>query len=341
MAEHEELVPAERSLPERAHRRPDLPIDSGPEGSEGYSYLRAYWLILLKRRWTVMTVTLLLATAATIVSVRTQPVYEATARVEVEADTPQIQSLQDLFRGEPGYADDTFLQTQVDVLKSENLAWRTVQQLGLGEKAEFSTEGASPASLSAAAQNGLIGAFRGHLRVALMRDSRMIEVTFDSTDPTLAARAANALVNNYTEYNFHQKYDATRQASGFMEQQLDELKAKVEKSQQAMVDYERQHLIVDVGDRTTVVEQKLAALSTDLTNAQSERMQKQSLYESVSSNDSEAVLTTQNPLLQSLDEKYADSERRLCGRRRSVWAQFPQSEKDARPDDRSPVLDGP
>ncbi len=307
MAEHEELVPAERRPPERVHRRPGSVVDSGPEGSEGYSYIRAYWLILLKRRWTVLTVVFVLATLVAIVSFRTQPVYEATARVEVEADTPQIQSLNDLYRGEPGYSDETFLQTQVNVLKSENLAWRTVQQLGLGENAEFAPGGGErkPAASPTAAQNGIIQAFRGHLRVQLMRDSRMVEVTFDSTDPQLAARAANTLVNNYTEYNFHQKYDATRQASGFMEQQLDELKAKVEKSQQAMVDYERKNLIVDIGDKQSVVEQRLAAMSTDLTNAQSDRMQKQSLYELVSSNQPEAALTAQDTLLQSLDEKYA------------------------------------
>ena len=304
MAEHEELVPAERKLPERLHHRPEPVFDAGPEGSEGYSYIRAYWLILLKRRWTVLTVVAVLATLVAIVSFKTQPVYEATARVEVEADTPQIQSLNDLYRGEPGFSDDAFLQTQVNVLKSENLAWRTVQQLGLGQQAEFAPEGAAAAP-SSAAQNGLIQAFRGHLRVQLMRDSRMIEVTFDSTDPRLAARAANALVNNYTEYNFHQKYDATREASGFMEQQLDELKAKVEKSQQAMVDYERKNLIVDIGDKQSVVEQRLAGLSQDLTAAQSERMQKQSIYELVNSSDSQAALATQDPLLQSLDEKYS------------------------------------
>src|SRR5208283_2475541 len=98
---------------------------------------------------------------------------------------------------------------------------------------------------------------------------------------------ANALVNNYSEYNFHQKYDATRQASGWMERQLDELKAKVEKSQQAMVDYERQNVIVNIGEKETVVEQRLAALSLDLTNAQSERMQKESLYNLVRSNEAQ------------------------------------------------------
>ena len=306
MAEHEELIPAERPLPQRMPPRPDSVMDSGPEGSEGYSYIRAYWLILLKRRWTVLTVMAVLTTAVAIVSFKMQPVYEATARVEVEADTPAIQSLNDLYRGDAGFSDDAFLQTQVNVLKSENLAWRTIQQLGLGQQAEFAPAGGAPATVSSATQANLIGAFRGHLRVQLMRDSRMVEVTFDSTDPKLAARAANALVNNYTEYNFHQKYDATRQASGFMEQQLDELKAKVEKSQQAMIDYERQNLIVDIGDKQSVIEQRLSSLSTDLTSAQNDRFQKQSLYEAVTSNDATAVLSAQDNLLQSLDAKYAE-----------------------------------
>ena len=52
-----------------------------------------------------------------------------------------------------------------------------------------------------------------------------------------------------------------------MEQQLDELKAKVEKSQQALVDYERQNAIVNISDKESVVEQRMADLSRDLTNA--------------------------------------------------------------------------
>ncbi len=307
MAEHEELAPSERASPERLNHRPGSVIELGPEPPDSYSYIRTYWLILLKRRWTILTTALVVATLAAIVSFRTQPVYEATARVEVEADTPQIQSFNDLFRDMSGWSDETFLQTQVNVLKSENLAWRTLQQLGMGGKAELGGGGERPlADSESAAQIGLIQGFRGNLRVQLMRDSRMIEVTYASTDPQLAARVANALVNNYSEYNFHQKYDATRQASGWMEGQLDELKAKVEKSQQAMVDYERQNLIVAVGDKQTVVEQRLGALSQDLTNAQSDRMQKESLYDLVNSNQSEAVLTTQNDMLQSLDQKYAE-----------------------------------
>jgi capsular exopolysaccharide synthesis family protein len=307
MPEHEELGPPERTSLERVAPRPDSAIELGADAPDAYSHIRTYWQILLKRRWTILTVTLVVSTLAAIASFKTKPVYEAKARVEVEAETPALQSLNDLFRGMTGNTDDEFLQTQVNVLKSENLAWRTVQQLGLGKKAGLGGGGASPkADSQKEDQNDLILGFLGGLRVQLMRDSRMIEVTFSSTDPRLAARSANALVNNYVEYNFHQKYDATRQASGWMEGQLDELKAKVEKSQQAMVDYERQNLIVDIGDKQSVVEQRLAGLSQDLTNAQSERMQKQALYELVTSNPSQAALPTQNELLGRLDEKYAD-----------------------------------
>jgi uncharacterized protein involved in exopolysaccharide biosynthesis len=144
MPEHEELAPVERRSPERVKPRVDSVIDLGAEGSDSFSYIRTYWLILWKRRWTILTMALVVGTLAAIVSFKTQPVYEATARVEVEAETPQIQSLTDLYRGLPGFTDDAFLQTQVNVLKSENLAWRTVQQLGMGEKAEFGGGGERP-----------------------------------------------------------------------------------------------------------------------------------------------------------------------------------------------------
>ena len=305
MAEHEALAPVERRSPELATHRVDSVIDIGAESSDSSSYMRAYWLIVSKRRWTILTVALVLATLVAIVSFKMQPVYEATARVEVEAASLEIQNLEDLFKGTP--TDDAFLQTQVNVLKSENLAWRSIQQLGMGERPEFGGGSKRPAGdTETAAQNRLITAFKKHLRVQLMRDSRMLEVGFESTDPQLAARVANALVSDYSEFNFHQKYDATRQASGFMEQQLDELKAKVEKSQQAMVDYERQNAIVNVGDKQSVVEQRLADLNKDLTDAQSDRMQKESLYDMVRSDQAEVALTTQNLLLQHLDEKYAD-----------------------------------
>jgi len=302
----EPFQPNTRSLPPR--RAAAHLADVELERTDTYFYLRTYWHVLAKRRWTILTAALILVILVAIVSFKMQPVYKAVARVEVEAEAPEIQSLSDLYRSTP--SDDAFLQTQVNVLESDTLAWQTIQQLGLEHRPEFSSEaggnGAGNSDAGAPRQGHLIKAFRNRLHVELMRNSRMLEVSFESRDPALAAAVANALVNNYAEYNFRTKYDATRQASGWMEQQLDELKAKVEKSQQVLVDYERENAIVNISDKENVVEQRLDDLSRDLTAAQNERVQKQSLYDLARSNQSQAAVLVQDELLQRLEERDAD-----------------------------------
>jgi capsular exopolysaccharide synthesis family protein len=255
-----------------------------------------------------LTAAFTVLTVVTIYSFKAKPIYQATARIHIEAETPQVQSLEESYRNLPG-TDASFLKTQVRVIDSDHLALQTIQQLGLSDHAELMAQG----RLSRKAENDLrvkqgllLQEFKRRLMVALVPDSRVVEVSFESIDPSLAARVVNALVHNYIEDNFHEKYDATRQASGWMEQQLDELKAKVERSEQALVDYERANAIVNIGDRQNVAEQRLADLDKDLTVALSDRAQKESLYDLVKSDERQVAFVAQNELLQRLEEKYAD-----------------------------------
>jgi succinoglycan biosynthesis transport protein ExoP len=286
----------------------------GPEGAgepiDTYSDLRAYWLVILKRQWTILTVVLALTTLVAIYSFKVEPIYQATGRVEVDAETPQFVSDDHDDRFIP--TDPAFLQTQVDVLSSDNLAWQTVQLLRLDLNPRFNPAAApptpSPGEPRVAAQARLIRIFEDNLHVELVRGSRIVRVSFDNPDPNLAAKVVNALVKNYIEYNFMTKYVATRQASGWMEQQLDELKAKVEKSQQALVDYERQNAIVNVSDKENIVEQRLATLSQDLTAAENDLAQEESLVDLVKANPDRVALLAQNELLVRLEEKEADAK---------------------------------
>src|SRR5438270_7962090 len=275
---------------------------------ESFSYLPTYWNIVNKRRWTIRTVAFIVTLLVAIASFRMTPIYEATARLDIEADTPQIQSLNDLYRQVP--TDDAFIGTQIQVLESDNLAQRTIEQLGLARDPAWALAlGMGKDVLRAQSETSddrFLRAFKHRLHVQRVRDSHVVNISFESPDSSLSAKIANSLASNYIEYNFRQKYDATRQASGWMEQQLDELKAKVEKSQQALVDYERQNAIVNISDKESVVEQRLADLSRDLTNAQSDRVQKESLYELVKSNESQVAFVAQNDLMQRLEEKFAD-----------------------------------
>lgn len=299
--EHHGLVPREdtaHTLPARA-----LPaMEASIVTAQDYVSLATYWHTLIKRRWTIVTVAIVVTVVAAIISFRMEPVYKATARVQVESETPLIQSLQDLFQ--KSTADDEFVQTQIQVIKSENLAWRTIQEVGLTNSL------IKPKKLAKIAPENrkvkLIDAFKKRLSVELTPKTRMLAVSFEDPDPQLAAKVASSLSSNYIDYNFRQKYEATRQASGWMEQQLDELKAKVEASQQALVEYERQHQIVNTSDKGSVQEQMLSDLSRDLTAAESDRLQKEALYRQVEADKKQLAELVHNDLLQKLDEKSSD-----------------------------------
>jgi capsular exopolysaccharide synthesis family protein len=308
MAEDDKLIPTSASSPDHPGYSGYAVLDVEPSGPEAYSFY-TYWNILKKRRGIVFTVTFVATLLVTLAVFRMKPVYRATARMEVQAETPPVQTLNEL--NPSATTDDAFLQTQVDLLQNNNLAWETIQKLGLaGENPDPGGGGkggrVSADESSATVQSSLIRAFKAALHVELLNESRLVEVSFESVDPVAAARVANALVKNYVESNFRSKYETTRQASAWMEQQLNELKAKVQVSQQALVDYERQHSIADIGNKENVVGQRLADLSKDLTAAQTDRAGKQSVYDSVQSNKADAAIIANDALLQQLDSKYAE-----------------------------------
>jgi succinoglycan biosynthesis transport protein ExoP len=309
-------IPLTRALPA---------VEASLASAQDYVSLATYWHILQKRRRTVLSVALVLTTLVAIGSFSMKPIYRGVSRVQVEAETPLIQSLNDLYQKEG--TDDAFLQTQIQVLKSDNLAWKTIEQLHLQDNANF----INPKVLlekklgdSEAQKAFLISEFKDRLSVDLTPKTRMLIVGFESRSSRLAALVSTTLVENYIDYNFRQKYDATRQASGWMEQQLDDLKAKVETSQQALVDYERQYSITNTSDKQNVQELMLSDVSRDLTTAQSDRIQKESLYTQIRDNRTAMAALLHDDLLQTLQEKSAELKEQYLEALSQYGPKFPK-----------------
>ena len=329
MSEKESEPPFRPFLPPTAVPPSLSVLDLRPESVDPYAHLRAYGRIISKRGWTILTTALVVGALAAIYSYKQKPVYRATAEVEVDSETPGVQSVNSVYATVP--TDPTFLQTQVDVLTSGNLAWQTIQQLKLDRDPAFNP----PASGGPQAPEGpsleqkvrMTRRFEKSLQVDLVPGSRMIKVSFESIDSRLASTVANALVSNYREYNFLAKYDATRQASGWMGEQLDELKAQVEKSQEALVGYERVNSIVGISGKQNIEEQRLSDLSQDLTQAQNDLADKESLYQLVKANPEKAGLLAQDDLWQGMEEKRADLKTEYVDALGRYGAKFPQVER--------------
>ena len=279
------------------------PVQGRVMNHEGYVPLGAYWQVLWKHRWMIFLVTFVLTGIVAFISYRMTSIYRATARIEIEPETPQLQSTNDPYQRAD--ADDAFLQTQIQVLRSDGLAWQTIQQLGLAKHFGVIPPEKLTNQEIEREKAPLIAAFQKRLKVELVPKTRMLSVSFESPDPQLAAQIATTLVNAYLDHNFKQKYEAINR-SGWMEQQLAELKGQVEKSQQEMVAYEQEHQIANTGDKQVVQEQMLADLSRDLAAAQSERIQKESAYRQTVSNRSEMATLVHDDLLQKLEERIAE-----------------------------------
>src|SRR5271155_519544 len=255
-----------------------LPWDQVPRET----HLLDYLIVLRKHQWLILTFVLVVVTVATIASFKMKPIYQAAARVEVDKESQNTLP----FTGPNAYDEfedaDAYLETQIKILESETLALQTIKSMDLAKLPEF---GGTP-STGALGQGGpsskrpaILGAFLGSLSVSRIPNSRLVEVRFEAEDPQLAAQIVNTHLQNYLELNFRSKYDATTQASGWLSAELEELRIKVEKSEDARLQYERQNQIWQIDEKQDITTQKLGDLSKTVTEAQTDLAQKEALYQ--------------------------------------------------------------
>ncbi len=282
-------------------------------------HLLDYLIILRKHQWLILTFLVTVVTVVTIASFKMKPVYEAAARVEVDKESQGMLPFQQGNGYDDEYVDmQDYVETQTKILQSETLALQTIKSLDLGRYPEF---GGSSSALvfkqggAAPKRPAILGAFLGDLSVKTVPNSRLIEVRFEAQDPQLAAQVVNAHVQNYIELNFRSKYDATTQASNWLSAELEELRIKVQKSEDERLAYERANQIWQIDEKQDITTQKLADLSKAVTEAQTSLAEKEALYHMAASGNVDALPAAQtNPVVQDLlkrkselDQSYADA----------------------------------
>lgn len=291
--------------------------------------LRVYWRVLAKRRWTILATLLAIFGVTLIATLKETPLYRAHAMLEIEKENPNILTVQELFQLED--VSDSYLVTQYKVLQSESLARRVISRLHLDQLREFNPyapahpvphNGVGGASLlglltpyvpNARAEQAVLKRFEDDLSVDPVRQSRLVEIGFESRDPHLAAQIVNTLADGYIEQNLENRWDATQKATEWLSQQLDGLKIKLEKSEDELQRYAEQngllYLESDQGKTENIVDERLRQLQEELTAAQADRYQKESLYRLVQAGDFGSLPgAVDNKLMQDLTFRLAEMD---------------------------------
>jgi len=285
-------------------------IELSPREPHLYDYL----LILRKHQWLILSFLVVVVTIVSIATFRMKPVYVASAKLEIDRENMNILP----FQGTDSYDYmmdlDNYIETQSRVLTSETLALQTLRTPTLIDAPEFGGGTGSEAIAAGTLENKKlppqVGAFLGSLMVKRIPNTRLLEVSFESTDPNMAAQILNAHLHNYIFQDHASRYEATEEASQWLQRELNDLSVKVRKSEDARIEYERNNQIWtvdDKNDKSNVTTERLSDLNKQLTDAQSESLKKQALYEFAKSGNADSVPQLRdNSVLLDLQRKRAE-----------------------------------
>lgn len=132
----------------------------------------------------------------------------------------------------------------------------------------------------------LVGAFLGRLNIGPIRNSRLVNISFESTYPKLSARGANALVKAYTDWNLGLRLKGQQEASLFLDKQVKEVKRKLEASEIALQQYREKYGVAIIASQTgknraygqDLSRQKLIQVSTQLLDVTNKRIEAKIKY---------------------------------------------------------------
>ncbi|MEN3339611.1 MAG: polysaccharide biosynthesis transport protein, partial [Acidobacteriota bacterium] len=362
MSDHMDLdTPAESQGKSRfgtVSRRAPAPA-SAPDAIAESVHLLDYVKVLYKRRWTAATAFVIVLGAVTIYAFTATPVFEAKARLLIESDERNVVSFKQVVEEDQTKQD--YYQTQYNILQSRVLARKTLDTLKLWNTSPFGGQATNqgfsvrkavagiPAAIrtvfsrekpvretgvsgadETAAQSRAIDSFLVSLTVAPIRNSRLVDVKYRSTDAALAAQIANALARNYIEQNLEYKFMASKEASDWLGSRLGEERKQVELAETRLQQYREQNDAISLEDRQNIVVQKLGDLNAAVTRAKTERIQKEAMYNQLRLSQANpasldtfpAILT--NTFIQQQKGELAESQRQ--------YAQLSEKFGDKHPD---------
>jgi capsular exopolysaccharide synthesis family protein len=242
--------------------------------------LQTIWRIVHEWRWLILGATAVGLAGAIVFTLLTTPLYKSTAVLEIN---PPAVEIMDGAKGQPVVANDReFLATQYGLLRSRTLAQRVAQELNLGSNEQIAPAEADRATKLKIATGHLVGGFE----VEPVPQSRLVEISFTSADPNLAAQVTNSFADNFINSNLERRYEASSYARSFLERQIANVKRDLERSERQFVAYAQRQGIVALGggqageggDAGSLQGASLVALNSALAQAQTRRISAEQAY---------------------------------------------------------------
>lgn len=229
---------------------------------------------LWDRKWAILGLSIVVSVLVALWVGSAPPVYEAKATLLVEQGEASVVSIQDVYT--PGFRGIEYMQTQFELLRSRTIAERVVRKLELNTLERFEPKPPPPKpwykiDLSALKPAGfnpapeavwvmpaeeqqiqsLTSMVNGQVRVQQVGESNVVSLFYRADDPQLAARIANAYLEEYIDSFLDAKVESTLQATDWLNIRLGDLRETLKKSEDRLQAFRDQEKLVNLEGVTT------------------------------------------------------------------------------------------
>ena len=307
--------------------------------------LKEIFRAIFKHKWMIAGITLFCLTAASIYTLRITPMYRSTTLIQIDRTAQKVVGFNTEVELDQGTASDQLqLRTQIELLKSRSLALRVIDEMGLYKPVDEPGQGdaptATPAPVTPTAptpkgslnfletlgsnftqlftpavtdgerlsRSDTINAFNDSVNIEPLRSSRLVEVQVMNKDGELAARIANQIAQTFIAMNLERKMETSVYARQFLEEQIQQTKAKLEQSERVINQYAKRNAILNLGDKTSATTQNYVDFSAALAKAEQDRIKAEAQYNEVRMRPESAPRVLDNLAIQAYKEQRARLE---------------------------------
>ena len=264
------------------------PVANKPQADEVIN-IRHYFNVINKFKWPVILLAVIVTMLAAVITLNITPVFRATATLLIEAEQAKAISYDEVY-GLDSTKKEYYL-TQFEILKSRKIAQAVVNKLDLSQHRDFAvTESLfdiikqylpfippasqpllSPTERYENRQQQLVKEFAQRMTISPLRKTQLVNISFESTDPALAALVANTVGEVYIEQHLSAKMGITKKAAGWLTTRLSDLRVRLDQSEEKLQQYREQENLIDIEGVLGLLSSELEQTSRQLVVARHDK----------------------------------------------------------------------
>ncbi|MBL4782712.1 MAG: polysaccharide biosynthesis tyrosine autokinase [Porticoccaceae bacterium] len=291
-----------------------FPVQNVQEQDEDFIDIGRLFRVVLRYKWGILGLALVITLFTGLMLMGVKPVYRASASVMLESGGANLVGVEDVYAINASHM--YLVNTQFNILQSRDLVERVVRRLHLykhpvfveadaKQKEDDKEEGSKapwyrydfksllpqsdeppPPEPSAeekqeSAIHAITNAIVGGLTVKPVDFSLVAHLSFESTDPKLAAQVVNAIAEEFIAHDMQVRMSGTLQATDWLNVRLDDLKSKLHTSEQALQDFRDREGLVEISGVTGLGSSELNSLVQRLDDARKKRIEAQNIKDEV------------------------------------------------------------